>query len=391
MAQECTTALDCGDVSLFVCDPTTRLCKAADCSTTKTCSAGKTCVQQASGVTVGICLRKCREFGTTTGCDAGDVCVGIPFSSNGFCQKRGTAAKLGDACDVSVVDTGCVEGICRKSAETDAKGTCVAFCDPFDTTTTCPSGKICTGTWDCTTNASAADPATLETFCGVGELSCNVAGSTAQGLCVEIYAGPICRHICRFSVPADCPSRFVCASRGRTITVGVCIPGDGACQDGGSGSCSECRATEEAASGCCAAESAACTTTECKAFVDCAMACKRNKPCVDACVATNPTAAKVGTPLFLCISGYGGGPGGACGDVCLGPDVCGDFDGPDITSTCSACGTRPCRANGCFNGFYCNRVTKTCAAPTALPACPSGDAGTDTGTETGTDAATDGG
>lgn len=145
-----------------------------------------------------------------------------------------------------------------------------------------------------------------------------------------------------------------------------------ACEDGGSGTCAECRAVEEASGGCCADALAACTSTACKAFVDCAVGCKRNAPCIDACVATDPAAAKLGEPGFLCLSGHGSNPGGACGDVCNGPSTCGDLDGPDVASTCTACKADApgCRANGCFGGYYCNRVLVKCAAPWTLGTCP---------------------
>jgi hypothetical protein len=51
--------------------------------------------------------------------------------------------------------------------------------------------------------------------------------------------------------------------------------------------------------------------------------------------------------------------------------VCGTYDGPDTASTCTSCppAMSGCRANGCFNGFYCERVGMQCVAPSTVPSC----------------------
>jgi hypothetical protein len=379
--KSCKRAIDCGDVSLFVCDPATQQCRAADCDAMTECKAGSSCLKQAEKVTVGICQRSCRALGTSTGCDPSETCVGIPFADRAVCQKRGTAA-LGAVCEITAVDTGCAEGVCRASTAGATSGTCVAICDPFTSKSACPTGKICTINWDCRTDASIADPATINGICATGGVPCAVVDGAQQGHCLLQYSASICRRGCRVGV--ECPAGFGCATAGAPGIgngLGLCFPIESTCQDGGAGSCAECRATETAIGGCCATEAAACTSPECKTLVDCAMACKRDAPCVNACALAAPSEVKVASPLFVCLSGYGGSTGAACGDVCLGPNVCGDFDGPDTPSTCTACmdGSPDCRKNHCFNGFYCNRTTNKCAAPSKLPPCDGSDAGTDGG------------
>jgi hypothetical protein len=222
----------------------------------------------------------------------------------------------------------------------------------------------------------AVDESPVQTFCETPGASCGLVGNDTKGFCTKLYSSNVCRKFCRKSVAADCPTGFVCAHPGpfpAESGVGQCMPAldfDAACNDGGTGTCAECRAKATEAGGCCATQAAACTSDACKAFVDCAMACKRDRPCVEACVAKDAAVADQGTPLFLCLSGFGGPSGAACGDVCAGPAVCGDFDGPDTTSCCKACdGAATCRKNGCFNGFYCNRTTCKCAGPSTLTSC----------------------
>src|SRR5437763_1344549 len=49
--KSCASPLDCGDASLFICDPVTHTCQSPTCDTkTKACPSGKACVPQVSGV-----------------------------------------------------------------------------------------------------------------------------------------------------------------------------------------------------------------------------------------------------------------------------------------------------------------------------------------------------
>ncbi len=374
--KSCTSPLDCGDVSLFVCDPITRTCVAPTCDTkTKPCPANRTCVQQASGVTVGICVHRCEQPGDPGTCAAGQACVVDRPSLTFVCASRGKAA-LGEPCTVNSFDTGCAEGLCHKVKATDATGTCVKECDPLTATaTTCPTGTVCDGkTWACSLDAAAADPATKETFCTTEGAACDVVDGAALGVCLKQNGALICRSGCRTYAPGDCPAGLSCAYLAPGATLGVCLPFfDGtACNDGGSGTCAACRTAEETSGGCCETQLATCTTTACKAFVDCAIACKRDPACISGCVTPDPAAAKLGTPGLLCLTAFGSPSPGACADVCDGPAVCGDFDGPTTASTCVACKPTDstCRKNGCFNGYYCNRTTNKCAGPWSIGTCP---------------------
>jgi hypothetical protein len=302
------------------------------------------------------------------GCPAGQTCVFDYNMGSGTCLSKGKAA-LGAPCDLEYGSTGCADGMCRD-------GVCVALCDPFGPSSPCGGSMICSDRYDCSLASFQADAGAANHFCvGTESLQCDVSAGASHGRCISIYNANICRKECRVGVSSDCPSATLCAQPSifGGSKLGVCMPAldQSTCVDGGTGTCAECVATEQGTGGCCATEAASCTTQACRDFVACAIACKRGRACVDACRATDATATGDGTPLFLCLSGYGAPPGGACGDVCNGLQVCGDFDGPDTASTCTACDptVASCRANGCFNGFYCNRTTQMCAAPSSVPSC----------------------
>jgi hypothetical protein len=294
----CTTALDCSDVSLFVCDPATHACKPSDCSKTTPCPSGKTCISQTAGVVVGICLPSCPTIGASTGCGADETCVTDPGVLPGHCAKRG-AAKLGEACVVGPLDTGCSEGICRRTSASGSAGTCIALCDPREATNPCPAGKICGATFDCSVNASSADPASFETFCATSNAPCAVEGGVQRGFCEQLYGASlaVCRRGCVVGASGACPSAFICATPAPLIAgsaAGVCMPAnDGnACQDGGAGTCTECIAKETASGGCCAAEATACTSTECKQVVERMLTkCRRDKTCIASELAGAPLVA----------------------------------------------------------------------------------------------------
>jgi len=39
---------------------------------------------------------------------------------------------------------------------------------------------------------------------------------------------------------------------------------------------------------------------------------------------------------------------------------CSTFVAPAVAALCHACGVRPCQPNGCFGGYYCETVSRTC-------------------------------
>lgn len=56
------------------------------------------------------------------------------------------------------------------------------------------------------------------------------------------------------------------------------------------------------------------------------------------------------------------------------PGICGALDGPEVESCCQACtpgGPKPCQANHCYGGWFCNRDLCKCQAPPAASHCPS--------------------
>jgi hypothetical protein len=52
-----------------------------------------------------------------------------------------------------------------------------------------------------------------------------------------------------------------------------------------------------------------------------------------------------------------------------GAGVCGVLAGPSVGAACHACRDRPCQANGCWGGFWCNTHTRRCQPPPAPGTC----------------------
>lgn len=77
-------------------------------------------------------------------------------------------------------------------------------------------------------------------------------------------------------------------------------------------------------------------------------------------------------------AGGAGGAGGAPIDSGTGgapSDTCGVLDGPTVASCCHGCSAgSPCQANGCYNGWYCDRNACKCQPAPDLSTCS--DAGT---------------
>lgn len=48
--------------------------------------------------------------------------------------------------------------------------------------------------------------------------------------------------------------------------------------------------------------------------------------------------------------------------------ACADYAEPALAAACNACGSKPCQANGCYNGYWCNRMVTKCQPKP--PACP---------------------
>lgn len=55
--------------------------------------------------------------------------------------------------------------------------------------------------------------------------------------------------------------------------------------------------------------------------------------------------------------------------------TCGTLVGPDVTAPCRSCGSRPCQANGCYGGWWCNTANSRCQSPPSGSQCASGDGG----------------
>lgn len=104
----------------------------------------------------------------------------------------------------------------------------------------------------------------------------------------------------------------------------------------------------------------------------CAPTCPGGNECV-ADRACTPVTTVSGEQASVCLPRA---------DVCSAPPVedasvpletCGDLVGPTRTAKCQSCGTKPCQANGCYGGWWCNTTTNKCQPPP--PSCDPADGG----------------
>jgi hypothetical protein len=47
---------------------------------------------------------------------------------------------------------------------------------------------------------------------------------------------------------------------------------------------------------------------------------------------------------------------------------CADYAAPAVVAACHSCGSKPCQANGCYNGYWCDTLATKCLAKPAV--CP---------------------
>ncbi len=110
----------------------------------------------------------------------------------------------------------------------------------------------------------------------------------------------------------------------------------------------------------------------------CAATCPNGTECASDHACT-PASTIEGVQANVCvprtaICGDGAGTGTAPAAPPPPTGMCGTLAGPDLAAACKSCGSRPCQANGCYGGWWCNTATSRCQ-PAPSECSPAGDGG----------------
>ncbi|MCK6549830.1 DUF4215 domain-containing protein [Myxococcota bacterium] len=252
----CTSAEECGNPLLEVCDPATNRCAEPQCGEFFSCpEPDDVCVTQYRDQFFGACYDWCDPTVNASQCEDGQRCVQFGVDpSFGLCKWVGELA-AGEACEPSDNGTSCGgDAVCSA-----ASGTCTPSCEYFADATGCPTGTVCSFFGVCEPT-SAGSPATLGEPCDPSvELAtgCGADGQSFRGICFAYPpAAPVCERAC---LGADgCGAGEFCALR-FSSGLGICLPvpvcGDGVlgeidelCDDGntasGDGCSADCRTVE---------------------------------------------------------------------------------------------------------------------------------------------------
>ncbi|MBK9259551.1 MAG: hypothetical protein IPM54_06895 [Polyangiaceae bacterium] len=257
----CEKAEDCGNTARQVCSPKTKTCTPYECLFTfdVLCPEGEMCVAQVpSENSIGACYKACTPLASGE-CDAGSECIAIdPVQKYGVCRPVGEG-KLGETCDEPDISTGCEAGNLCTGVPAECQKTC-AFLTPNPG---CPDGSVCSLSNVCLPPESG-DPAPIGGECQpswVPYRGCGADGDAFRGLCLALYPEDTveqCHRMCRMA-DADCPTGEYCAGIFSNTNVGMCwkIPvcGDGVldplnevCDDGnavsGDGCGGDCKVAE---------------------------------------------------------------------------------------------------------------------------------------------------
>jgi hypothetical protein len=94
----------------------------------------------------------------------------------------------------------------------------------------------------------------------------------------------------------------------------------------------------------------------------CAPACPNGNECAAdrSCV---PVSTVTGAQASVCLP-----RADVCGvapveDAGVVTDTCGPLVGPSAKASCNSCNGKPCQANGCYGGWWCNNTTSRCQSP----------------------------
>lgn len=259
----CEKAEDCANTALQVCSPKTSTCAPYECLFTFDilCPEGETCIAQVpSEISIGACYQACTPLASGE-CPAGNECIPIdPVQKYGICRPVGDGAP-GEACTEPDISTGCEAGnVCA-----GVPAACERVCPYLTPDPGCPEGRLCSLSNVCLPLASG-DTAAIDEVCQpswVPYRSCAADGEAFRGLCMSLYPEETvehCERMCRMvGGDGDCPSGEYCAGIFSNADVGICwkvpVCGDGEldplneiCDDGntasGDGCTGDCDAAE---------------------------------------------------------------------------------------------------------------------------------------------------
>lgn len=233
---DCTSAEDCSNPYLQVCDVASQKCVDGQCDGDMlNCAMDETCVAQVDTPVVGACYKTCTPF-TSGACDAGYECVNSSLDgSEGACYHTGAGA-TGDMCTTIDVGTACAAGsVCSANAAGDTL--CQEQCTIFAMSPGCDAGTDCTYSGLCV-GSDGLDPAAVGGTC-MGATSefttpCGPSGGAYRGLCYNEMDGDplLCKKLCRLAMgfETDCPAAEFCYDS-FGASVGICLP-DPVCGNG---------------------------------------------------------------------------------------------------------------------------------------------------------------
>lgn len=246
----------------------------------------------------GECMPKCSEAFSANGCAVGEYCWDIGSATQpapaciasqcqtdgdctngsclnfdnsfGICLASGSTPE-GQSCDPSVANT-CAEGlICRQEPSGSGQGVCRTLCDPWTSTSGCPTGQMCdlytTREGVCRTETEAMPTAPFQ--------QCTASGNMCDDgvICLGFSSGDFCVPYCRTGM-GDCAgtgggTQVVCNNYvvAGERTWGLCLPACASAADCGTGSQCQggvCRSTctpGNEVQDCCGGDSVNCNWT----------------------------------------------------------------------------------------------------------------------------------
>ncbi len=225
----CTSAEDCSNPLLQVCDVGTETCVAGQCDgDTLMCGVGETCATQADGANVGACYLSCKPFTAAT-CPDEYECVNSSLDAlTGVCSHVGPGA-TGSDCVAIDTGTACVAGdVCAQNAA--GQLVCQQQCTIFEADPGCPAASECAYNGLCG-DGTGTDPAAVGATCAGANadfgVACGPSAGAFRGVCYnEVNGDPLdCGKVCRLAAgfETDCPAAEFCYDL-FDVEIGVCYP-----------------------------------------------------------------------------------------------------------------------------------------------------------------------
>ena len=208
----CRNAEDCGDTTVYVCDPTSLTCVPGECNGNNlACAADQVCVGQVASPVIGACYEGCTLFATGMGCAGADICLPIEFGGTvGGCFLTGPGP-LNGTCTEDDVSSGCVAGaVCIDDG--GANPQCRDLCNFFGSPAGCGTGLLCGVNNVCT--GIAPDPAPINTgHCAADATAgdgCGANANAVRGVCIDAGDPTLsCLKWCRLT-GNDCTGGRTC-------------------------------------------------------------------------------------------------------------------------------------------------------------------------------------